>query len=71
MAKNRFATGGLNQKDEAISPDNQFYRYWLLANYSAKDNAAKEEMAYLEKAHRAWVSLLRISLRSRAAPTDT
>tara|TARA_R110001592_G_C13189487_1_gene752213 strand:+ start:941 stop:2569 length:1629 start_codon:yes stop_codon:yes gene_type:complete len=37
--------------DESLSPDNQFYRYWLLSKFSDKEHSANNEMAYLEKAH--------------------
>lgn len=39
------------QTDAELTPDNQFYRYWLLSKFSYKDNNASEEMVYLEKAH--------------------
>ena len=39
------------QRDETLSPDNQFYRYWLLAKFSDLESKATDEMEYLEKAH--------------------
>lgn len=40
-----------SQLDTSLSPDNQFYLYWLLSKFSDKENSASEEMAYLKKAH--------------------
>lgn len=45
------------QSDAELTPDNQFYRYWLLSKFSLQDKQANEEMTYLEKAHDVFSSI--------------
>jgi tetratricopeptide (TPR) repeat protein len=49
------------QTDDILTPDNQFYRNWLLSQFSYQDNKPMEEMAYLVKAHTVFEALNKFS----------